>query len=105
MRYTVSVSEVRILGHLWWPMAPLAATCKQLDPYDVQNIKGEAAQLGEPAVTREAVEQWLTSNCGDFSEVVDFSASLEVDGQTVDIPWADEDHECDYSDCMYPGED
>ena len=105
MRYTVSVSEVQILGHLWWPMSPLAAMHKRLDAYDVQHVKEWARELGEPEITRESVEQWLSCNSADFSEVIDFAASLEVNGRTVEIPWADEAHECDFNDCMYPGEE
>lgn len=82
---------VCVLGKIWMPAIP-AAQDYQLSDYDLRNI-------GE--FTRENVEDWLGSNAGDFQSITDFYA---VCGGT-EIPWADEENECAYNDCMYPSED
>lgn len=70
---------------------------QELSSYDVGNI--------EKPVTRETVEQWLASHSGDFSSVTDFEADLEVGTETVRIPWASEENEMTYLDCMFPPEE
>lgn len=77
------------------------AQTKTLSDYDLENIKDRV----EPGFTRDNVEDWLTCNAGDFSCVTDFSASLEVGNETIDIPWQSEESEFAYSDCMFPCED
>ena len=96
MRYTVSVSKVEVVGEIWMP----SCTCAMeyvLDPYDVENL--------DKPVDRESVEEWLSTHAGDFREITDFRASIEVDGETVDIPWKTEEGECAYYDCMFHEED
>jgi hypothetical protein len=89
MRQT-RVAYVLILGDIWMP-STTASLHKNLSDYDLINI-------GE--FTRENVEQWLTSNSGDFQSVTDFYA---VCGET-EIPWSSEDNECAYLDTL-PSED
>lgn len=96
MRYTVTKSVIQMLGTIWMP----AVTCAQekvLSGYDLGNI--------EQPITRDTVEHWLMLNSGDFQHIQDFCASLEIDGETIDIPWANEESECEYFDCMYPNLD
>lgn len=98
MKYTVRKSIVRIIGTIWMP----ATTCAQeqtLSSYDVENCRDDAGQI-----TRESVEQWLTTHSGDFQSVQDFSASIEDGETTVDIPWGKEESEFTFSDCMFPEE-
>jgi len=82
----VRVAYVIILGKLWMPMADASMT-KDLSDYDLGNI-------GE--FTRENVEQWLTSNSGDFSSVTDFTACCG----DIEIPWENEDNEMAYYDTI-----
>jgi len=99
MRYIVRRSVVDVYGKLWMPMTP-AAQRTELSSYDIDNIRDEDGNI-----TRESVEDWLMGNSGDFSTVVDFSASIEDGDMTIDIPWATEEGEYGYSDCMYAAED
>lgn len=87
MKFTIERNWIEVVGVIWMP----AVTCGQrisLSSYDMENI-------GEP--TRENVEQWLMTHTGDFQSVTDFSATI---GETV-IPWASEENECVYADCMF----
>jgi hypothetical protein len=90
MKITIERNWIDILGVIWLPPIT-AAMRKDLRQYDIDNI-------GEP--TRENVEQWLASNAGDFQAVKDFHAVI---GET-EIPWASEENEFAYSDCMEPQE-
>ena len=93
MRYVVRKSVVWIVGRIWWPYGALCAQEQVLHPYDVENATDQSGQI-----TRESVRRWLDCHAGDFSEIVDFSASLEVGDQTVEIPWATEEGESAYLD-------
>lgn len=96
MRYTVRESYVQVVGSIWMPKV----TCGQekiLSQYDIDNIRDRV----EPGITRANVEDWLTCNSGDFSSVDDFSASIEDGGNTINIPWASEEGEFAYVDCVY----
>jgi hypothetical protein len=84
---TIREDYVEVIGTIWMP-AVTAAYRYPVSGYD-------AEQIG--AVTRENVEQWLTTHAGDFQHVKDFHASIGHD----DVPWADEESECTYNDCMY----
>lgn len=101
MRYTVRTSIVMVVGRLWMPMVE-GATRLTLTGYDVDNARDDEGNL-----TRESVQRWLDCHAGDFSEIIDFSASLEDDRNdtTVDIEWSDEDNEMTYYACMSPEED
>lgn len=95
MRYTVRKSVIQVIGTIWMPTATCAQE-KVLSGYDLENI--------EKPITRDTVEHWLMLNSGDFQNVQDFNASLEVDDETIEIPWEHEESEFTYSDCMYPSE-
>jgi hypothetical protein len=99
MRYTVRKSFIQVIGKIWMP----AVTCAMqydLTSYDVENIKA----TGDGKITRDAVEDWLGCHSGDFQSVADFSASIEDGNDTLDFPWAVEESEFTYCDCMYPAE-
>ena len=89
----IRVSRIDILGRIWMPAIVCGQTLN-LTSYDEANI-------GEP--TRENVEQWLVTHAGDFQAIIDFEADI---GDAPLIPWAHEESECTFSDCMNPsGED
>jgi hypothetical protein len=73
----------------------------RLSEYDIDNIRGRV----EPGITRANVESWLGCNAGDFSEIIDFGASIEDGDESIDIPWESEDNEMGWHDCTYPSED
>ena len=98
MKILRRISYVDVIGHIWMPNRT-AAMRYTLDAYAINNIKAED---DNGKVTRDAVEQWLTMNSGDFREVTDFSASIEDGPDTINIDWADDESEFTYSDCMYP---
>ena len=80
------IAYVIILGTIWMPAVTVSLQ-KTLSDYDLDNI-------GE--FTRENVEQWLTSNSGDFQHVIDFTARCG----SVEIEWSSEDNECQYLDTL-----
>jgi len=47
-------------------------------------------------ITCEAIAHWLSLNAGDFQYVEDFHASIG----DQEFPWADEESECAFIDCM-----
>lgn len=81
---------VEVVGAIWMPTTT-AATRYELSGYDLENI-------GE--FTRENVDKWLSTHAGDFQSIQDFHA---VCGE-AEIPWADEESELTFADCMYPEE-
>ncbi len=86
-RYMVERNYVRVVGKIWMP----AITCAMeypLSKYDVDNI-------GE--FTRDNVGQWLCTHAGDFQSIQDFMASVG----DKDIPWATEEGEYAYLDCVF----
>lgn len=66
-----------------------------LCPYDVENCRDDDGKI-----TRESVERWLCTHAGDFQSITDFSASIEAGETTVEIPFATEDGEMAWCDCM-----
>lgn len=96
MRYTVRVSYVDILGGIWWPMGAVCSLRKSLSAYDIENIKA----YGDGQITHEAVEHWVCLNSGDFSEIIDFSGSIEDGDHTIDFAWSSEETEAQYLDTL-----
>jgi hypothetical protein len=93
--YTVRKDYVDVIGRLWMP-ATVAASRIALSSYDLGNMLED-----EDDPTRDEIEAWLATHSGDFSEILDFAASIG----TKEIPWADEESELTWADCMYPSED
>jgi len=90
MRYMVERNFVRVVGTIWMP--PITAAYEYpLTNYDIENI-------GE--FTRDNVERWMRSHTGDFQFITDFYATVG----DAEIPWATEEGELTYSDCMCPAE-
>ena len=92
MQFTVERNWIDVVGGIWMPYGSKCALKINLSDYDIRNI-------GEP--TRDNIEQWLACNAGDFSSIDDFHAIV---GET-EIPWATEEGELTFSDCMHPAED
>jgi hypothetical protein len=92
MRYMVEKNFVQVLGKIWMPPTAVCGYEYPLRKYDIDNI-------GE--FTRENVEQWLAANAGDFSQIIDFYATVG----DKEIPWAKEDSESRYCDILFPEED
>ena len=94
MRYMVRKSVVDVLGRLWMPMS-VASLRIELSAYDVENARGEDGRI-----TRESVADWLSKHSGDFSEVLDFRASIEDGDETIELDWARDESECAYCDTL-----
>lgn len=105
MKYTVIKSIIRIVGLGWYGQT--CATLKELSPYDVGNL--EDSGLGKELTKeqkREVVERWLAMNSGDFQEILDYEADIELgDGSNVTVEWLKEDSDFVYFDCMNGFED
>ena len=91
MKYMVRKSLVWVIGYIWMPSNVLCSRCYTLREYDIENCKDEHGK-----VTRKSVERWVMLNTGDFSEIKDWRASLEVEGETVEFEWEHDDSEDEY---------
>lgn len=96
MRYLTVVSRVDVIGHIWMPNIVCAMS------YDVRS---EDVTDDDGNVTRESVEDWLSSHAGDFQSVDDFRADIALGDADVIIPWNDEESEMTFAECMFPSED
>jgi hypothetical protein len=94
MKYTVRQSVIDVVGRIWMP----AAVCSlriTMSAHDVENARDDDGKI-----TRESIEQWLMTHSGDFSQVMDFRASIEDGEETVEIPFASEAGEVAYMDTI-----
>lgn len=96
MRYVIRRSFVIVLGRIWWPMGAVCSLEKTLSAYDVENMR----DCEDGVITRDSVDRWVSMNSGDFSEIVDWSASIEDGDSTLDFPWSSEENEIAYLDTM-----
>lgn len=88
----ISKSFIQAIGPIWTPNAT-GATQYNLTHSDIENMGG---------ITRESIDEWLSTHSGDFRSVTDFRADIELpDGRNVIIEWENEESEFIYSDCMY----
>lgn len=85
------VAYVEVLGKIWMP-ATTAAHTYELSDHDLSNI-GDT-------LTRENVEQWLSTHAGDFQSITDFHIVVGED----EIKWASEESELAFNDCTCPSE-
>jgi len=107
MKQLIRTSYVVVLGKLWMPRAD-ASLRVNLSDYDIENIRGYSNRDADDSdvpnlpLTREGVALWLDTHAGDFSEVTDFSASIEDprDDATVTFDWSSEDSEMAYNDTL-----
>lgn len=98
MRYTVKKSFIQAIGTIWLP--PITAAHQtNLTDYDLRNMQDDNGKI-----TRDSVEYWLSLHSGDFQSIDDFYADIETDSGTLIIPWANEESELTFNDCMYPEE-
>ena len=81
-RYTVITYEVYVVGKGWYGQT--IATTYTL-PKNIEPI-------------RDAIEQWLCTNSGDFQSISDFGASID----DIEIPFETEEGECIWHNCMFP---
>lgn len=103
MKYTVTKSTIDMIGTIWLPAVTCAAT-ETVPQSSVDNLRDL-----DGAVTRDSVQDWIDMHCGDFQNVTDFAASIELPNRhggtdTLDIPWRDEESEMTFNDLMF-GED
>ena len=95
MRYVVRLSYVDVVGFIWQPGCGPCSMRYELDDYAIGNMRND-----DGTITRDSVEQWLTSHSGDFSRLLDFRASIEDGDKTVEIDFATEDGENAYLDTI-----
>lgn len=93
--YTVRRDFVQVIGKIWQPGLSTFAREYKLDSYALRNMSESETP------TRGEVERWLGTHAGDFSAIEDFRASIG----TYEIPWANEDSELTFNDCMWPSDD
>ena len=97
MKYTQYVSEVYVVGRIWQGI--VCAYTYSLDSYAIANIR---ALVGVRHITtmREAVEDWLGCNAGDFQSIQDFRVTISTpDGFDFDSEWTTEEGENLWCDC------
>lgn len=93
MQYTVTVNRLNVIGRAWMP-ATVCAMTYDLTSHDMATIR----DYGDGTITRESVQRWVDTHCGDFSEVIDFSC--DFGNREFECDWADEDNEMVFIDCM-----
>ena len=91
MRYMTVCSFIRILGKIWLPPITCCSIIHVL-PSDVESIRVN----GE--ITREGVEQWLTTHSGDFQSIEDFYADIADGENDLVFDWVNEDSEEKFND-------
>ncbi len=88
-------SFILIVGTIWMPQSTCAQR-KDLSQSDIEQMTDDDGN-----VTRESVEQWVNTNSGDFSKVIDFYADIETGKGNIIIEWNSEDNEITFEHCMY----
>jgi len=96
MKYTIRKSIIEVVGNIWQPGAP--PCCMEYTLSDAQ--MKECRLQGLIFHPREVIANWLKHNAGDFQDILDFHASLEVEETTLEIPWESEDNEILFSEVM-----
>jgi hypothetical protein len=66
-----------------------------LTAHDLEQLRDEQGQI-----TRDDIDCWVSTHAGDFQHVIDFSASIGDE----EYPWAEEESEGLYADCMWQEE-
>jgi hypothetical protein len=95
MRVTYIVNRISVVGRPW--MGGLAAMDYTIDPSDLYKLYDASGQI-----TRDSILLWADTHCGDFNEILDFTADI---GEDLVIPWLKADNELVYNDCMYGTEE
>jgi hypothetical protein len=99
MKYTVTKSVIRVVGRIWLPNA-LATYEYVLDGHQLGNLVAYHTEFfgrdPDAPIGRECVAHWLALNAGDFQSIIDFEASLEIDGETVSFDFEDDASELEF---------
>ena len=100
-KFTITRNWIECIGPLW--IEGTAAKRIDLSDYDLRNMRDDSLRQ----FTRDSVEHWLCLNEGDFQYVADFAAFItdEDRNEEIEIPWANEESELIYGDCMWPAEE
>lgn len=83
------IARVDVVGKGWYGQT--MATTYNLRDYDLENVD---------AFTREAFDRWLLTNAGDFQVITDFRVNVG----NKEIPFASEEGELLFNDCMFPAD-
>ena len=95
MRYTVTKSLIRVLGKIWMPSI-LAAQTKELNYFDIKDLL-----RGRETFNRDDILEWLYKNAGDFQQIVDFEADIELpNGENLIVEWLNEENSYKYYECV-----
>jgi hypothetical protein len=94
----VNKSFIHIVGTMWMP-STTGALVLNITSLDADYLKDDNGNI-----TRESVEEWLSTHSGDFRNVIDFYADIETDSGNVIIDWLNEENEIVFNDCTYPEE-
>lgn len=95
MKYLLRKSYIDVVGGIWLPYGAKASLRIDLSKYDLENIKDEKEQF-----TREGISLWLAAHSGDFSSILDWSASIEEGNETLDFPFDTEEGEIAWLDTL-----
>jgi hypothetical protein len=95
-RYMIERNSVQVLGELWWPIGHPAACEYPLTAHDLDQLRDEQGQI-----TRDDIDGWICRHVGDFSTIIDFTASIG----DQEYPWSNEDNEILSHDILYPTSD
>ena len=96
MQYTVTKNIIQVIGYIWLP-STMAAMEYTLDDRDLERYS-----ISKDNPTREDIERWISTNTGDFSNIVDYRADI---GTAKVLDWKDPESENTYNDCMFPVDD
>lgn len=91
MRCIIERNFVQVIGTIWYP--PVTATM------EYRLTRHDCEMIGD--FTRENVERWCATHCGDFQSIDDFYATIG----DKEIMWQSEESEMIYNDCMYGNEE
>ena len=97
---TIIRNYVDVVGEIWQPGIGPCSYHYDLNSSAVRNIQDESG-----VITREGVEDWLGTHAGDFSHIIDFCASITVDGIDYDFDFATEEGALAYADTIAEWED
>lgn len=92
MRFTVTTNRLDVIGRIWMPDC-VCAMSYTLSEHDLDVMRQDGP------ITRDDVQLWCNSHCGDFQEVIDFAADFGA-GE-FESTWQKEENEMTFWDCMY----
>ena len=96
MQYTVTKNIIQVIGYIWMPRTMAAME------YTLDNRDLERYSISKDNPTREDIERWISTNTGDFSNIVDYRADI---GQNKILYWKDPESEFIYNGITFPVDD